>query len=203
MSDPRDEQLLLVDRYVQGDLTGDELERFEMHLLEHPEILDDIRVARAFNAGLRAHSVPGQSTAPRQQWHRHPLSVAVMLVVVVSAAFHAMPLLIPAAGQASAIDSELQIDTEQMRSWRHDFAGTTLVKIRVGATASRPFAVSFISVDTDWRLDLTGIEPVGQWLQFVTHGVPSGSHVVEVNASDGRPPSRFLVSSTRNPPFET
>ena len=42
----------LVDRYVQGRLSGDELSNFEVYLLDHPELLDDIEYADGMHSAF-------------------------------------------------------------------------------------------------------------------------------------------------------
>ena len=43
----------VIDRYVSGRLTADELDAFEIYLLDHPALLADIEYARAFSERLR------------------------------------------------------------------------------------------------------------------------------------------------------
>ena len=75
----------MVDRYLAGQLSAEEIAEFETYMLEHPEFLDEIDVARRLKLGLKSLRekgeieglVDGTSAAMRNRYFAMAASVLV------------------------------------------------------------------------------------------------------------------------------
>lgn len=83
----------LVRRYVQRRATGDEEQRIEEYLLEHPDFLDDLETDLALHDGIVAlsggpppaamtHPGPVRIARPRRRFGRNPLPLAIAASVL-------------------------------------------------------------------------------------------------------------------------
>jgi hypothetical protein len=87
MDSARMELQARVDRYLAGHMSADETAAFEIYMLDHPEILDDVDVARRLKHGLASLRTKGEleglvrggSLAVRQRYLAIAASVLAVL----------------------------------------------------------------------------------------------------------------------------
>lgn len=88
---PEEERDALVDRYVNGKLSPQEREEFEVRMMDEPALFDQLQVVVAMKEALRHEpavtaTTPDSSKGmilPFRQWIRHPLSLAASVAIAV------------------------------------------------------------------------------------------------------------------------
>lgn len=87
------EENAVIDRYVMARLSEQELEQFEVYMLDNPAVLADIEYAAALHSALQPTPEPGSSAdeevkseSNRHVLHQRPFLAAAMVLLAVASA---------------------------------------------------------------------------------------------------------------------
>ena len=209
----------VVDRYVQGKLADAERDEFELYMLDHPEILDDVEYAMAMNAALQQHDAALQNadqtdvrSAGRPRFHPaviFPLAAALMIAAV-------LPLWFLERGQPTVLqlasgtipESEF-ILVEQMRSGGQlpievSSTGPVPLLIDVGPDEFEVYEISVTDTVTgeSWALN-TDTVSADRYLRVIYSGSSGAPQQLEItgrlaDANNNIPLLKRLLQRSRD-----
>ena len=181
-------------RYVRGQLSGAELERFEDLLMEHPEWLDAIEAERELARAFRpqpAHSNPAQVDEARPDKiptrRNGYLAVAAGLLVAVGALSLLRPSASPALIAAGAVSAELRLEqfrseTAALPSVSATDDGVTLLVADVGPDAKATYCVKILTEENQSLLRVPEVKPIAGYLQLTTTALIPGTFRLQATA---------------------
>lgn len=168
----------LIARYVQGGLAGDELTTFEIYMLEHPEIVDDVEFERGMQDALsktKNDLIPRPSSKPTathrmRGWPSRPLAIAASLALAISATFSAYLFQMNSAlrGEISSLRNPTVLAGEVWiepirgeREWVIEIrqGAATLLHVDVSAIPAMSYAVTLRGEENNVFWTRSGIRP--------------------------------------------
>ena len=200
----------IVDRYVQGKLSEELLETFEVYMLEHPEVVDEIEFAQGMQAALKDRTSPLSASQPSLAKQERKAgfflgptwAVAATLLFGVSAAWSVYLTADRLTSAATPLQQPLPIGAELWLEPQrgvdglprvgHDDAGF-LMSIDVASEPAETYQVTLTDAAgrTVWSVDRVQADEE-QLVRLVVPPLPesSGAYVVTV-ASQNRPEEPF------------
>ena len=195
----------VIERYLQGKLAEDELSAFEIYMLDHPEIVDDVEYARGMQDALIGVKdelyantpSPTLTQPPSGFWlgRQYALAATVLFAITLTIS----GLLYQRIGGLNDEIAELrrpvavtdEIWLEPVRGGRERIVerseGTALVlRVDVGAASADSYTAELRGEGTDFFWERSQIRPDDERsIRFVVSGLPSGNYRLAVSADDG------------------
>ncbi len=201
----------LVDRYVQGKLSGETLDDFEIYMLEHPEINDEIEYAKGMQQALsdgKDNLFPDHpATASRPSgnfWlgRQHAMAATILLVVTTALSgllYYQNWLLRTPQHIAEVVwfeserGSDLDSAADDLRVIEHTPGDAILFRIDPGFSRQGSYAVEIVGTDTAFTWSSSAIVTDFQRpIDITVKDLPFGNYHLFVTTGDGNePPARF------------
>jgi hypothetical protein len=180
---------LFTRRYARGELKGEELDRFEDYLMEHPELLDEIEAEGVLRQAMTAEVVPlrpRSSARARSAPTFQPWAAAACLVVALGVGFYSAGLVQQTPG--AAISAELRL--EPVRSGGGALPSTlrgdhTLFILDVGLQAAQIDRVVISRSSGEELLQLDNPSVIDGYVQFTLGDLDADSYRVAVYTAPG------------------
>jgi len=203
-SAPREMQLV-ARRYARGELTGEELDRFEDYLMEHPELLDDIEAEGVLGQALQPNVVPMQPRTPASRGApagSPPWLAAACLLLALGVGYFTAGLQGPAPG--AAISAELRLEPVRGGGAREIPGiamgyGHTLVVLDVGVQDDDVDRLVVRRSNGDEVMRLSDLSVIDGYLQFAIADLDPGTYRVEVYPVSGDGVSTRYDFAVRSP----
>ncbi|MEM9173113.1 MAG: hypothetical protein AAGA84_10450 [Pseudomonadota bacterium] len=204
------EQNNVIERYALDKLTGDELEQFELYLLDHPELLTDIAlseaIAEALPQDLLANPSAPTTSANHAGWRSFSLAASVLIVALSAVSLNLYQdnaSLRDSADRSlsvAAIQSQIIIETTRSLDTNpitiDAAAGPTLLSIEVPDDfAGQELAIKISSVEgaLNWRSGALQLNSRYR-LETVFDGLPAGRYSLEfISAAESTRILDFLI----------
>ncbi len=208
----------VVARYVQGKLTGEELNAFEIYMLDNPGIVDEIEYAKGMQESLESakHELFGaeasQSLAPSHTgfWlsRKHATAATVLLAVTLTFSAYLYRQTGGLQDEIEALQNPISLVEdvwlEPVRSARarviESRRGTALVlRVDISATQARSYSAEIRGNGGDYLWTQSDIRPDGeQSIRLLLSNLPPGEYRLFVTASDSAgsttPVDEYLLS---------
>lgn len=186
----------LVDRYVQGKLSDTELEEFEIYMLEHPEIVDDIEFAKGMQSSMSSAGkelFAGDRIAVSQSMLGSPYALAATVLLALSLSFSGYQYLkieeleneIAHSGSPASIGHEYYLETVRGES---DFTieqqkrRAVIIRADVGVAEAESWSVELRSEELGviWKQD--GLKAQEHLVSILLGKVPTGKFTLQIFA---------------------
>ena len=211
----------VVERYLQGKLEGEELTAFEVYMLDHPEIVDDIEYARGMLEALVAakeelidDSAPQSRPAGRARFwlsREHALAATVLLGIAVVFSGYLYREIGDLTEEVATLRNPLPIADEvwlepvrgaRQRVIERRQGPALVLRIDVSATAATSYTATISDEQSDFFWSQPRIAPDDQGsIRLLVAGLPDGEYRLSVSADDDDGVSepfavyRFLLQS--------
>lgn len=205
----------VIDRYVMGKLSGEELEQFEIYMLDNPAIIADIEYATALQSTLQSKSELGSSTDESVKGKRSRYAsqqrlfatAATVLLVVTSALSvtlyqknRSMSEQLARAQGLQAISSQLVLvstrsDSMAPEAWVDADLSPILISLEVPPDlGGETVTVSISGVDSNFFWQSEGAIVNSRYeVQLMMGGLPKGIYKISATSVNGQ---GSVVSST-------
>jgi hypothetical protein len=187
----------LIDRYLRNQLTGPELEDFEIRMLEQPDLFRAVQQTEQMKEALRtAKLAPGKAQSselirlPARLWIRQPLSMAATVLLCASILLSSSYLLrggpekIP--GDALAINSVITlVPTRSAQSVLTYAAGLHLLQVDVGISLNGDtYRLTLASDSGSEQYELQVTADNNGFVRMLTPRSLTGPYTLTVQRSD-------------------
>jgi hypothetical protein len=195
------DQRQVIERYLRGTLTPDELGQFELYMLEHPEVVDDIEYARGLGDALVAAKDDLLTTAVARDrpgfffGPRYAVAVTVVLALTSVSSVYlfqqnaALTVEMNELGGPILVPAEVWLET--MRGGEPPIvekaaAEPLLLRVATDPRAPGPYEIQIRGTDSgfSWTQSRAVAGDDGS-LRIVARDLPSG--VYEVTATSAAP----------------
>lgn len=194
----------VVDRYVQGKLTDDELDMFEVYMLDHPETVDDVEYAKGMQKALAnaddkllsVEAMPPTAKSYTSFWlsRNYALAATVLLAVTVTFSAYLFQQVdglrsdIAKLQQPAPITSEVWFEPvrgipERVIERRKDTA--FILRIDVSATPANAYTVTLHGdeIGVVWSQSQIDSDDE-QSIPLVLSWLPAGGYRISVGVDD-------------------
>lgn len=212
----------LIARYVRGGLAGDDLATFEIYMLEHPEILDEIEFERGMQDALHRAGDKLVSNSPSmpvtvgrtRALATQPFAIAASLLAAVSLTFSVYVYTINSGlreeiaslSGPALLTAEVWIEPVRgEREWliENRQGSAVLLRVDVSGTPATSYAVTLRGDQNGVVWNQSGIMPdEEQSIGLLLNRLPPGRYQlsIHVDGSDAVPVSEY--SLLLQPPTE-
>lgn len=189
----------LIDRYVQGRLSGADLDEFEIYMLEHPEIVDDIQYAKGMQDSISAagEELFADSASNRKtSVFGSPYAMAAMVLLTLSLSFSGYQYLqiqelkdVAAATEGLTVISRVYY-LEPVRGEAdttielHEQAAT-IIHADVGVVEAESWIVELYNDDSGTVMRKEGLRTSGHIVSVVLGEIPVGQYTLRIFAGPG------------------
>lgn len=186
----------VIERYVNGALTGEELEHFELYMLDHPTVLEDIEYCREMTAALKRsfNDFREKSRTARDGWffsRTYAMAATAFVAAFLASSIKLLndvrhlrsavfELEAPSEVQAAVI-MELERSSQQISPMIVNLTTNSLVLLEIYPTlpseSQLVVAIDGENTDYSWKTTLTTKTASGAF-RLAVRNMPEGSYTI-------------------------
>ena len=189
----------LVDRYVQGELSGSERESFEIYMLEHPDIADDVEFARSFVAAVKEsdelrEQYASSKSRPAYSPFWKPVAIAAMFLLAISLSLvgYILGAADPRSSELRFSESPVQVDDSEILEVLRGRSlpaielrpgRSVLIEADVAGDPSATYAFELRNADGSFVMQRSGLLAEDGLLAVQLVDPPQGRYSLRITAS--------------------